>query len=74
MIDHEYTEVPKHVLDAINARILPAMREWVLADRINPEDISHMSFQPHENRRDWVLKVHMLDGRVRIFPINFTVN
>jgi hypothetical protein len=65
--------LPQHVIDALNARILPSVTAWIRAERIDPlRDIDLVSVQAHENGRDWVLKVHMEDG-MQVFPILFPV-
>jgi hypothetical protein len=72
MRDHKFDQIPSHVMAVIHRKTLPAIKEWILAERIDPELILRISAQPCENQRDWVLKVHM-EGGMRVFPIKFPV-
>ncbi len=70
---HDETAVPPHVTAAINERVLPEFKAWGVASGLELDDLDHFSVQPVDNLRDWVFKAHLVDGRVRVFPILFPV-
>ncbi|MDQ3495868.1 MAG: hypothetical protein M3485_10215 [Pseudomonadota bacterium] len=64
---------PPHVTAAINGRVIPEFKAWFMAEGLKVDDLDHFSVQPVDNLRDWVFKVHLVDGRIRLFPILFPV-
>lgn len=56
-------DIPIPVVRAIYKNVMPEMRDWAKAERVNWfTDIDGMSVQRHENRKDWVLHVRTTEG------------
>ena len=63
-------ELPDAAMQVFVSDVAPKLAAWAETERLDfAEDVSHCSCQRHENRVDWVFKVHRMDGRCKVFPI-----
>ncbi len=65
--------IPPHVTAALKEKVTPALQAWFVSEGLQVADLDYFSVQPVNNMRDWVLKVHLTDERVRVFPMRFPV-